>query len=51
MTLAVTQQFPMYVLPVREAIKLERLPQHEDVLSKLVVWNEGMGAVLFISQT
>ena len=36
---------------VSEVLKLQRLPEHEDILDKLVVWEEGMAPVVFISQT
>ena len=44
------REFPMYVLPISELLQLERLPSHENILDKLVIWEEGM-AVVFVSQT
>ena len=42
--------YPMHVLPMATAMKLERLPTHEAIRSNLVEWKEGM-VVLFVSQT
>ena len=44
------RDFPMYVLPISELLQLKRLPSHEYILDRLVVWEEGM-AVVFVSQT
>ena len=46
------RQFPMYVLPLEDASQLEKLPTHEELMAqgKLVEWQEGMGAVAFVSQ-
>ena len=48
---AFARKFPMYVLPVREALRVGSLPKHEEVKGQLVEWEEGMPPVLFVSQT
>ena len=45
------RRFPMHVLPISVLLELERLPIHEDILDKLVIWEEGMAPVIFVSQT
>ena len=42
--------FPMYVLPVREVLKLDRFLQHEQLKDKLVEAQDGM-KIVFVSQT
>eukprot|EP00966_Prymnesium_polylepis_P041034 952145-Prymnesium_polylepis.1 len=43
---AFSRKFPMYVLPVREVLAMDRLPLHEDMKArgKLVEWSDGMKA-------
>ena len=50
---AFSRKFPMYVLPIEEALKLQTLPPHEELLEtgKLVRWEPGMGKVVFMSHT
>ena len=49
----IKRSWPMWVLPVAEALKLKRLPTHEELMrdKKLVEWRAGMGPVAFFSQT
>jgi len=50
---ALGRKFPMYVLPVSDAVQLKAMPVHEDLLASgsLIEWKEGMRSVCFISQT
>ena len=43
----------MWVLPVREVLKLTKIETHEEMMQRGVLrqWHEGMGDVLFISHT
>lgn len=44
--------FPMLVIPVSEALKMDKFPKHEDVKDTVLVeWSVGMGSVLFFSHT
>lgn len=45
------RSFPFYVLPVEVALAQDAFPKHEDILSQLVEWKPGMGAVAFFSHT
>ena len=50
--LSETASFPMWVMPVRTLLAMERLRPHEEVKSSLVQWNESLpGKVIFISHT
>ena len=44
-------KFPMFVLPIAEALALDAVPQHEDIKDKLVEWQPSMGGVAFFSHT
>ena len=49
----VNQMSPMFVLPVKDVIGLDGLRTHEELqaMGKLVEWEDGMGDVMFVSQT
>ena len=48
---AIERKFPMYVMPVKDVLALDKLAPYEDVKDKLVEWTPGMGKVLFCSHT
>mmetsp|Transcript_28953 Transcript_28953/g.61535 ORF Transcript_28953/g.61535 Transcript_28953/m.61535 type:complete len:682 (-) Transcript_28953:72-2117(-) len=47
------REFPMYVAPIQEVLKMERIECHEDLMKKkiLVEWSRNMENVVFISHT
>ena len=49
----VNQRAPMFVLAVTDVVELDRLRTHEELqeMGKLVEWEDGMGDVMFVSQT
>ena len=47
----ISQQYPMYVLPIDEVLKLDRIPTHEEAFDKLVTWDPTMGDAMFVSHT
>ena len=47
----IKRQYPMYVMPIDDVLKLERIPTHEEVFDKLVVWEKGMEEAMFVSHT
>lgn len=45
------RQYPMMVLTIEDALKLNEIPKHEDIQEKLVEWTPGMADVVFFSHT
>jgi hypothetical protein len=48
---AIERKFPMYVMPVQNVLKLDKLQTHEELFSLLVEYKPEMGKVLFCSHT
>ena len=47
----ITQQYPMFVMPIEEVLRLDRIPTHEEAFDRLVTWNQTMGDTMFVSHT
>ena len=49
----VNPRAPMFVLSVKDLVELDGLRTHEELqaMGKLVEWEDGMGDVMFVSQT
>ena len=49
----VNPRAPMFVLSVKDLVELDGLRTHEELQAtgKLVEWEDGMGDVMFVSQT
>ena len=47
----ITQQYPMFVMPIDKVLQLDRIPTHEEAFDKLVTWDPTMGNAMFVSHT